>query len=178
MTKSKRNTLFESAGFVIISKLVLLGSGFIVTPLLTRTLGQGAFGVFTFVVAIFGIIRLVSMIGFFDSLRKHIAETNDIDIISDYFSIGLIFTVISGVIVSTGGIIIMVYTGADIGAPAASIALIIVFGVISGNVYQISRSLFHGIQREQISTKIEIVRNILYLVLTVIGGVIGGVQGH
>ncbi|SIR73244.1 Membrane protein involved in the export of O-antigen and teichoic acid [Haladaptatus litoreus] len=177
MTKSKRNTLIESAGFVIISKLVLLGSGFIVTPLLTRTLGQSAFGVFTFVVAVFGIIRLMSMVGFFDSLRKHIAETDDIDTISDYFSIGLIFTTISGVVVSAIGIIVMLYTGADIGAPATSIAFIIIFGVISGNAYQISRSLFHGIQQEQISTKIEIVRNTLYLIFTVIGAIVGGSTG-
>lgn len=177
MTKSKRNTLLESASFVIISKFVLLGSGFIVTPLLTRVLGQSGFGVFTFVVAVFGIVRLVSMLGLFDSLRKHMAETDDKNLISDYFSIGMIFTTVSGIVVSIIALLIILSLNVNLGAPAAEITLIIVFGVVSGNIYQISRSLFHGIQQEQISTKIEVVRNMLYLVFSAIGGIVGGSTG-
>jgi O-antigen/teichoic acid export membrane protein len=157
--------------------------GIVFTPLLVRVLSQPEYGVFASVMALFGIIELVSKVGLFDSVRKHVAEhplgsreQGEMAVASVLIAIGY------GGVATLGGVI-LVYVPSPLSGEYATYFLVLVSAVVASNVFAVSRGVFYGRQQEGVSAKIAVFRRLTYsalgLVLAYIGlGVFGVFLGY
>lgn len=176
---TQRNSFLKSTVFVTTGRALMLGFGIILTPILVRVLTKEEYGVFAAVFALFEIIKLVSYGGLFDSVRKKVAETATERGQTDVVSTGYALSVVYG-IAGTGVAYLIAVT--LFGSPQSQLLILFAASLVGMNLYQVSRSAFHGRQQEQFAMVLDVVQRLVYLVagagLALVYSVSGVVVGY
>jgi O-antigen/teichoic acid export membrane protein len=157
----QRNSFLKSTLFVSFGRFVGLIFGFLFTPLLIRVLSKEEYGVFAAAFALFGIFKLVSTGGLFDSVRKHIAEAKtegkQTTVLSTGYLLGLVYSLVT---------IGLVYVIAIRIFDPNQAHLLVLFSValVGVNLLDISKSAFHGRQQEQYAMLFHVLQRLIYLI--------------
>jgi O-antigen/teichoic acid export membrane protein len=162
------NDLLQSVLAIFSGKAVIKLVGIVFTPILVRILSQSEYGVFASVMALFGIIQLVSKVGLFDSVRKHIAEHPT----GSREQAGMVLTsTVLGIgygLVATAITAILIYLPTPLGGEYATYFLLLVSAVVASNVLAVFRGVFYGRQQERISERISIFERVTYSTLALL----------
>jgi O-antigen/teichoic acid export membrane protein len=156
-----RNSFLKSTLFVTFGRFVGLIFGFLFTPILIRVLSKGDYGVFAAAFALFGIFKLVSNGGLFDSVRKHIAEAktdrDETTVLFTGYLLGIGYSVV------TTGLVYVVATRIFEPSQAQFLVLFSV-ALVGVNLLDISKSAFHGRQQEQYAMLFHVLQRLIYLI--------------
>jgi O-antigen/teichoic acid export membrane protein len=176
---SARNTLLKSIVVILSGTIAMRIVRLLFNPLLVRVLGQSQFGTFASVMAMYAIVSLVSKVGLFDAVRKHVAEfelgsTEQGVLVAN----GVVLSVIYGV-AGTAVLVVLTYLPLGLGRGNEVYLLLLGLAIIPHNLYSVFRGAFYGRQQEQVVEGVHVLREVLYvtcgLVLAVVGFGLAGV---
>lgn len=175
--------LFGSVFAIFSGRMVVTLLGIVFTPILVRLLGQSDYGVFASVMALFGIVELVSKGGLFDSVRKHVAEhrigsREQTQIVTA----SLVLAIGYGAVATVVTVAVVAFLSPSDGG-YTNYLLLLAAAIVASNVFTVFRSVFYGRQQERVAERLSILRELTYttvaLVLAFVGfGVFGVVLGY
>lgn len=175
----EKNSFLKSSVVMVVGRVAILAFGLLFSPLLVRVLSKEEYGIFAAVIAIFSIMELVSNVGLFDSVRKHMASSTDgrdqTDIVYASYLLGLVYGVLSLVLIVVAAVSLL-------SGQRSQLLIILGVAMIGNNIYRISRSAFHGRQQEQYAILFNVLQNAVYFVaglgLGLFFGVVGVIVGN
>lgn len=156
------NTLFRSVSVVLAGRATRIALILVFTPILVRVLTQAEYGAFAYLLAIAGVVTVISPLGLFDSVRKHVAEH---EAGSDAEArIVAAAAALSGLYAIVLAVSLLAVTRRLTIVPEWFVAVLLVV-VLSNNLFQIARGVFYGRRREQPAEIASTVRKTIYVAL-------------
>jgi len=158
---NSKSTIWKNSIFVFFTRAIRLVTNFLIFILIARLYGPESLGQFSLAFTIANISLVLADFGFDVLLTTEIAKNkkNAPEIISNYFSIKIIFVVIAAITM----IAIPIFQSfSETSATLISLlSLYVVFTSISNFIY----AVFRGFEKFEFETKISFITNFLLLVL-------------
>lgn len=176
---TSKNTLLKSIAVILSGTIALRVVKLVFTPFLVRVVGQARFGTFASVMAVCAIVSLISKVGLFDSVRKHVAEfeigsTEQGVLVSN----AAVLAVLYG-LAGTAVVVALTYLPLGFGPGAETYLLLLGLAIVPHNLYSVFRGAFYGQQREQSVEVIHVGRELAFVAcglgLAVLGYGLAGV---
>lgn len=172
-----KHNIVRSVFAIFSSKIGVLLSTIVITPLLVRLLGSDGYGDYAFILSTLQWILILVYAGSFNGVRKYISEERAVEewassVYSFYLRIvlGIAVVVISVIIVFTQSDLVVSVLGEEFTLYFYIIALMIPFRVLS----RISRSALMGFSLEPYAESLQVIDRLIFLVFVVIFFYLGG----
>jgi O-antigen/teichoic acid export membrane protein len=165
---SKRSQKISSGVSAILVGTILANIvGIIFQPILVRLLGTVEYGELATVLAVFGIISNIAMLGMQDSIRKHITQYSDsLDQIAS-FSIFMVSGL--GILSVLGGyfVLSLIPVQSFLGSELSTLLILSLPALLTTNLFQGFRSILFGLYSESYGELLKITTKLLYPIIAI-----------
>lgn len=174
------NSFLKRYLYILGSESGVLVLGFLITPLLTRTLGASLYGDYAFMLSIVSIVMIPVSAGIFDGTRKFLSESDDENRTSQIFGLyGQLAFLLA--CLGSGFVLMAVWTGIveKILGKEFEIYFVLVSAIIfSRQILTLLRGCLMGFGEERYSEPLKILQKVLFGTIGVFLAYVGfGVTG-